>query len=282
MHEIHILYLGEGDAPGSFLVKGMNTGPRRVPSLAFLVLGNPLGPILVDTGFRSPEIMGRVGADAIVAEGQGLEAQLALHGLELGDVAMIVHTHAHIDHAGRDDAFPMSTPVVLNRRELEVAAVGGVIYPAEDVKHLIDRLHTPGALKLLDLAESGPVHIAPGIRCELAGGHTDGSINVLIETSDGVATLCGDLVYRVQEQIVKPWAETLLDEPAVSGNSAAGLVQEKAAIKRALESGDWLLSSHDQPAKVEYGRVVGRVRGAVVPGPVTPPEGAPPPMVQAV
>jgi glyoxylase-like metal-dependent hydrolase (beta-lactamase superfamily II) len=270
MHEVHLLYLGEGDADPSFLVKGMNTGLRRVPTLGFLIVGNPLGPILVDTGFRSPEILQSMGAHAVVLEGQGLEAQLALHGLELGDVAMIVHTHAHIDHAGRDDAFPMSTPVVLNRRELEVAAVGGVIYPAEDVKHLIDRLHTPGALKLLDLAESGPVHIAPGIRCELAGGHTDGSINVLIETRQGIANICGDVTYQIHEQTVEPWAEICLDEPNVSGNHTTSVVQEKAAIKRALESGDWLLPCHDQPARVEFGRVVGRVEGSVVPGPVTP------------
>jgi glyoxylase-like metal-dependent hydrolase (beta-lactamase superfamily II) len=268
MHEIHLLYLGEGDADIGFLVKGMS-GKRRVPTLAFLVLGNPLGPILVDTGFRSLDVMSRLGPPPEIPEGQTIEGQLALHDLAIEDIAMIVHTHAHIDHAGRDDAFPMSTPVVINRRELEIAAVGGTIYPHEDVKHLIDRLHTPGALKLLDLAESGPVHIAPGIRCELAGGHTDGSMNVLVETDDGIANICGDVVYSIHDQVVEPWGEIGVHEPRVSGNFTPAVIQEKAAIKRALEAGSWLLPSHDKPARVQCGQVIGRVAGLVVPGPVT-------------
>ena len=51
----------------------------------------------------------------------------------------------------------MTTPVVMNRRELEhsVSGLMGAQYPPEYVKHHVDRLHTPGALRLLDLAESG-------------------------------------------------------------------------------------------------------------------------------
>ena len=47
----------------------------------------------------------------------------------------------------------MTAPVVMNRRELEYSASGlmGGQYPPEYVKHHIDRLHTPGALRLLDL-----------------------------------------------------------------------------------------------------------------------------------
>lgn len=271
MHEIHVLQLGDNETDGSFLVKGKDIGvTRRVPTNGFLILGNPVGPILVDTGYRSPEIMDRLGMHGIVEEGQGLEPQLALHGLDVNDIAMIVHTHAHIDHAGRDDAFPMTTPVVITRREMEVAIVGGAVYPPEDVKHLLDRFHTPGALKLLDLDLTGPVHIAPGIRCDLSLGHTEGSLNVLVETDQGIANICGDVVYSIHDQVVEPWGEIRVDEPQVTGNYTPGVVQEKAAIKKALATGDWLLPGHDQPAKVEFGRVVGRVEGSVVPGPVTP------------
>jgi glyoxylase-like metal-dependent hydrolase (beta-lactamase superfamily II) len=36
----------------------------------------------------------------------------------MGDVRYVMHTHLHIDHAGKDELFPMNTTVLLNRREL--------------------------------------------------------------------------------------------------------------------------------------------------------------------
>ena len=84
----------------------------------------------------------------------------------MGDVRYVMHTHLHIDHAGKDDLFPMNTTVVLNRRELEYS-VSGLMhpqYPLPDIKHLIDRLHTKGALRFLDLEISGPIEMMPGRR----------------------------------------------------------------------------------------------------------------------
>jgi hypothetical protein len=53
---------------------------------------------------------------------------------------------------------------VINRRELEFSVSGlmGEQYPAEYIKHLIDRLHTSGALRLLDLELSvaGASHLS--------------------------------------------------------------------------------------------------------------------------
>jgi glyoxylase-like metal-dependent hydrolase (beta-lactamase superfamily II) len=43
------------------------------------------------------------------------------------------------------------------------------------------------------------------IVCELAGGHTEGSMNVLVETAEGTACLCGDIVYDVHSSIVEPF-----------------------------------------------------------------------------
>jgi hypothetical protein len=69
--------------------------------------------------------------------------------------------------------------------------------------------------------------------------------------------------------VVEPWGEIGVHEPRVSGNFTPAVIQEKAAIKRALEAGSWLLPSHDKPARVQYGQVIGRVEGLMVPGPVT-------------
>jgi glyoxylase-like metal-dependent hydrolase (beta-lactamase superfamily II) len=186
------------------------------------------------------------------------------------DVAAVLHTHCHLDHAGQDDHFPLSTPVVMNRRELEHSASGlmGAQYPPEYVKHHIDRLHTPGALRLLDLELSGPDEIYAGIVCEAAGGHTEGSMNILVETAEGTACICGDVIYDIQNQIVEPWHQVLAYEPQTTGNHTMTKRQEKAAIKKALNS-DFVLPLHDFPARVEGGKVVARLKDAV-PGPEWP------------
>ncbi len=268
-HELKLLSLIDVEVESSFLVLARNMGtPVRVHTWGVLILGNPAGPILVDTGASTPEIMGRLGMRGWVEEEQRLENALGAHGVAIGDVAAVLHTHCHIDHAGQDDRFPLSTPVVMTRRELEhsVSGLMGAQYPPEYVKHHVDRLHTPGALRLLDLELSGPDEIYAGIVCEAAGGHTEGSMNVLVETAEGVACICGDVIYDIQNQVVEPWHQVLAYEPQTTGNHSLTKRGEKAAIKRALNAGTFVVPMHDFPARVEHGRVVARLRDAV-PGP---------------
>ena len=267
-HEIKLLSLTDVFVESSFLVLARNMGtPVWVHTWGILILGNPAGPILVDTGASHPEIMERLGMKGRVDEDMQLENALAAHGVAIGDVAAVLHTHCHIDHAGQDDHFPMTTPVVMNRRELEhsVSGLMGAQYPPEYVKHHVDRLHTPGALRLLDLAESGPDEIFDGIVCEHAGGHTEGSMNIRVETANGTACICGDVIYDIQNQIVEPWHQVLAHEPQTTGNHTMTKRQEKAAIKKALNF-DYVLPLHDFPGRVEAGRVVARLKQEV-PGP---------------
>ena len=220
-YEIKLLDLMDVDVESSFLVLAHDMGiVTRAKTWAYLLLGGD-DPILVDTGASSPEIMGRLGMIGYTSEEQRLERQLARHGVGLGDMRWILHTHTHIDHAGQDDRFPGAT-VVMTRRELEFSASGlmGAQYPPEYVKHHIDRLHTPRALRLLDLDLTGPDEILPGIVCELTGGHTEGSMNILVETADGTACLCGDIMYDVHNSVVEPYHVALDCEPQVTGNHA--------------------------------------------------------------
>jgi glyoxylase-like metal-dependent hydrolase (beta-lactamase superfamily II) len=269
-YEIKVLDLMDVDVESSFLVLARNMGiTTRAKTWAYLLLGGD-APILVDTGASSPEIMGRLGMTAYTTEEQRLDPQLATYGVRMEDVRWILHTHTHIDHAGQDDLFPNAT-VVMNRRELEYSASGlmGAQYPPEYVKHHIDRLHTRGALRLLDLELSGPDELAPGIVCEITGGHTEGSMNILVETAEGTACICGDIIYDVHNAIVEPYHVALDREPQVTGNHGLSKRHERAAIKRALNSGAFILTGHDYPARVEHGSVVGRIGGSTVPGPAT-------------
>jgi Metallo-beta-lactamase superfamily len=140
--EIKVLDYGDIELEASFLVLGRDCGRgRRAPVFGMLILGGTW-PILVDTGYRSNQIMETLGMRGLQSHETMIENQLKKHGLRLGDVRYVLHTHLHIDHAGKDDLFPMNTTVVLNRRELEYS-VSGLMhpqYPAIDIKHLIDRL----------------------------------------------------------------------------------------------------------------------------------------------
>ncbi len=267
--EVKILDLGDIELETSFLVLARNPGTiARVPTYSYLILGGD-APMLVDTGYRTPEIMERLGMVGVQTEEQLLENQLKKHGLKYGDIKYVLHTHLHIDHAGKDDLFPDNTTVVINRRELEYAASGimGEQYPAEDVKHLIDRLHAPQALRLLDLELSGGEEIMPGVVCEAAGGHTEGSMNILIESAEGTICICGDVVYDINDQLVNPLYQVLESEPATTGNHGNTKRQEKGAIKKAINSGRFLAPIHDRPALMENGQVVGRLVDSI-PGPV--------------
>ena len=268
--EIKVLDYGDIELESSFLVLGRNCGIRaRVCTYGFLILGGD-DPIVVDTGFRDNAIMESLGMRGLQHHDQQLENQLARHGVKVGDVRYVCHTHLHIDHAGQDDRFPMKTTVVVNRREME-CSVSGLMhpqYPKPDIIHLVERLHTPGALRFEDLELSGPVELVPGVTLEAANAHTEGSMNIHVETAEGRATICGDVIYDIQNQIVDPFHQIQANEPQVTGNHAGSKRAEKAAIKKLLNGARFLLPVHDKPALVEHGQVVGRLDMAV-PGPVS-------------
>lgn len=267
--EIKVLDLGDIELDTSFLVLAHDPGrAQEVPTLGFLITGGEV-PIVVDTGFSDPEIMGNLGMTGWWRDGQGMEEQLAKHGLEMADVRFILHTHLHIDHAGYNSKFPMETTTVINRKELEYSASGlmGEQYPAEYIKHLIDRLHTPGALRLLDLEVVEYEEIIPGVRCQVAGGHTEGSMNVLVDTDEGLAVICGDVLYDIEHQLITPHVQRMYLDPAVTGNHGGSKRAEKAAVRKAINGARFVLPAHDRPAVLERGQVIGRTFDSV-PGPL--------------
>ena len=233
---INTLQLGEVELNRRRMIANAGgNGLVRVPVQSWLLTrGNDA--VVIDTGFRHPDILKRLGdaAAGIERPEQRLVTQLAAHGVAPADVRYVLHTHLHIDHAGQTDIFPMATTVVVNRRELEYAVSGlsGPSYPPEDIKHLIDR-----------------------IRCTAAGGHTEGSMLVHVDTADGLACFCGDLVYSVRYQLIAP---TTLDvDPVTSANFVVPRRSEKAALKRMLQSAPkfTLYPGHDLPVVIDHGRV---------------------------
>ncbi|MGA8901254.1 MBL fold metallo-hydrolase [Bradyrhizobium sp.] len=266
---IKLLDYGDIELESSFLVLGRDCGrTRRVLTLGFLITGGPY-PVVVDTGYRSNQIMESLGMRGLQFHENMIENQLAKHGVRMGDVRFVAHTHLHIDHAGKDDLFPMNTTVIINRKELEYSVSGlqHPQYPAPDIKHLVDRLHTKNALRLLDLEVTGMVELFPGVYFEAAGAHTEGSMNVHVHTAEGVATICGDVLYDIHDQLVEPFRQTQDAEPQTTGNHGLSKRAEKGAIKKLVNNARFLLPVHDRPCKVEGGVVTGRLQDSV-PGPI--------------
>jgi len=156
----------------------------------------------------------------------------------------------------------------------------GEQYPADYVKHLVDRLHHRGALRLLDLELSGRDEVMPGVWCEAAGGHTEGSMNVFVETDEGIACICGDVIYDIVNQVIHPFLQVMDLDAAVTGNQGTSKRQEKAAIRRVINSARFVLPVHDRPAVLERGRVIGRLFDRV-PGPLVENDTFPGPLTGA-
>ena len=71
--EVKVLDLGDIELDTSFLVLALEPGvAQQVPTFGFLITGGE-APIVVDTGFSHPEIMGNLGMKGWFRENQGME-----------------------------------------------------------------------------------------------------------------------------------------------------------------------------------------------------------------
>ncbi len=277
-YEIHRLNFGAVTIDASLKVRGVLPGITvDVPAQGYVILGGP-APILVDAGYRDPSVLGLGGH---VEPGQEFHEQLAICGVTVEDLACVIMTHLHRDHAGHLDKIPMHIPVVVNRSEMAGACTGmqGAAYARDDVHHLLDRVYTRGSLWFLDLEYSGPVELFPGITCQLTGGHTPGSISIIVQTDKGEACLCGDLIDDIEGALrdhpvhgptagVQPYA-LVAHEPALTNNFTTSVLQEIGAIKRVLRY-RYVLPAHDAPGVLDHRQLIGRIYGDVIPGPISP------------
>ncbi len=264
---IYPLNLGNITLDKSGLVLFQDAGVKTtIPTLGFLITGGEY-PVLVDTGSRSTDYYRQFGFEAEQTREMTLAWLLAQHGLKPADIRYVIHTHAHVDHAGGDYLFPVTTTVCLSRRELAFAAsgiMGPAMYALEDTRHLLERLYTRGALRLFDVDGSYEEEVIPGVTVRLSGGHTPGSISVLVDTAERIANISGDVVYNLQGSLIDPFLDSLnAGEPTITGNRAMSTLEEKTAIKRALAGVRFMLPSHDVPALVQGGRVIGLLHNAI-------------------
>ena len=170
-----------------------------VPVIVWLLLGTDK-PILVDTGLASCEELERVliahsgvRIPCLQKPEWKLDRQLAKYGVEPGDIQEVVLTHLHGDHLGNNEMF---SNAVFYVHESEIPLClnpprWAPFYRPDNATHLqnvLDRVHV--------ITDEYQLH--PGVRLAHVGGHSPGSMAILVETDMGRVGIAGDLVHSYE------------------------------------------------------------------------------------
>ena len=99
------------------------------------------------------------------------------------DVVCVINTHLHFDHCGGNRLFP-GVPIHVQRIEKQ---------DPYDPPEWVD---FEGATYV---EHDGEAEILPGIRLLPTPGHTNGHQSVLVDTSDGLVVIGGDVAYTFDE-----------------------------------------------------------------------------------
>ena len=156
-----------------------------------------------------------------------IDERLRQAGYSIGDVAWVVNSHLHFDHAGRNAAFPAAKQYV-RARELEWAWT---------------RSTKPSGVLAGDLAElaadpwdyDGEFDLMPGLRLISTPGHTPGHQAMLVSFTDGRSFVCaGDAAYTLQA----------ITEHRVTGRPTDS-DEAESSLKLLTSLGADILTAHD-------------------------------------
>jgi N-acyl homoserine lactone hydrolase len=205
------------------------------------LLRTPEGPIVFDTGLHpihierpdatfgpgSPLDMTMTAEDAIVSRLAGL-------GVQPADVAIVVNSHLHFDHAGNNRAFPNATFVV--QAEHLAFAKGKPNFPAI--------YWDDPALRYLPT--NGRARVAAGVEVVPTPGHAPGHQSLVVDLPEtGRVVLCGDAAFA---------RENLERGDATAPDRAAA--KESLALIRSLvrDDLDRAFPSHDATSFARWRR----------------------------
>jgi glyoxylase-like metal-dependent hydrolase (beta-lactamase superfamily II) len=239
---------------------------RRIPSdernrialaMRCLLIEHPDGLVLVDTGIGNKEdakFRDIFGVDNAGADGRTmLEDELDRLGYKPDDVAYVVNTHMHFDHAGgntyRDERGRIGPSFPRARYVVQSAELDFAIHTNERTA----ASYLPSTREGVDFVTiDGERELLPGIRCLPTLGHTAGHQSILV--ASGGETLCflGDLV-PTSAHLPFPWIMGFDSEPLRT------LETRHRIYPRAAAEGWRLIFQHDPT--VVMGRLVKEAKG---------------------
>jgi glyoxylase-like metal-dependent hydrolase (beta-lactamase superfamily II) len=190
VHAIRYAHLEQRSAAENFLDGKGGEEPMPLDYFVWAIVGGEQ-PIVVDCGFDQA-MADKRGRQLLrpVAEG------LASVGIDHTEVADVVITHLHNDHAGNAPLFPAAR-FHLQDSEVAYATGRGMCHEAlrhpfelEDVLETVRRVYG-GRVVFHD----GDAELAPGISLHKVGGHSRGLQVVRVNTARGRVVLASDTAH---------------------------------------------------------------------------------------
>jgi glyoxylase-like metal-dependent hydrolase (beta-lactamase superfamily II) len=230
---------------------------NRIPmGMRCLLIEHDVGPVLIDTGAgnkEEPRFMDIYGIENAGTSGPTAleDGLLEAAGIRPADVAMVINTHLHFDHAGGNTlraptgditaSFPNARYVV-QRGEYEFATNTNERTAASYFTANYQPLFKSGQLELIE----GETEILPGIQLLPTPGHVPFHQSVLLESGGKKALFAADLV-PTSHHLPLPWIMGYDLEPLVT-------LESKRRILARATADDWLMIfEHD--AAVAWGKI---------------------------
>jgi glyoxylase-like metal-dependent hydrolase (beta-lactamase superfamily II) len=205
--------------------------------------------ILVDTGIgekwneKERDIYG-------IDRSTMLLASLASHGIDAGDIDIVINTHLHFDHAGGNTRLEEGRPVPTFPNARYVVQLGeweDATHPHERSRaSYIEANYVPLAEARRLEAIQGEVEVVPGVRAVPVGGHTAYHQMVIVEGGGKTLAIPSDLVPTTSH----------LPLAYLMGYDLfpLGTLEAKRRLLRRVVEEDWYLLFYHDP-RVAVGRV---------------------------
>jgi glyoxylase-like metal-dependent hydrolase (beta-lactamase superfamily II) len=226
-----------------------------------LLIEHEVGPVLIDTGAGNKE--NEKFHDIYGVENRGERGPTALEdglldvGVKPEDVAVVINTHLHFDHAGGNTVLETDgriRPAFVNARyvvqtgEHEYASHTNERTAGSYFPHNFTPLAEAGRFDFID----GEREIVPGIRALVTPGHTPFHQSILLDGGGERACFVADLV-PTSSHLPLPWIMAYDVEPLVT-------LETKRRVLARAEAEEWLvIFEHDAPTA--WGRVVNEGKG---------------------
>ncbi len=234
---------------------------NRIPmGMRCLLIEHDVGLVLIDTGSGNKDTTKFKDIYGIENDGAGertmLEQAIVAAGHRPSDVALVINTHLHFDHAGGNTALEGEDKLVSAFPKARFVVQAGEVHYAEHTNERTvasyfpknwDPIRADGRLDLID----GAQEIVAGIRSLPTPGHTPFHQSLVIDGGGEIACYLGDVI-PTSLHMPLPWIMGYDVEPLRT------LESKRALLATALQEQWLLIFEHDATVAWGYAKHDGK------------------------